>query len=76
MTLDANSEFAISQCDSVAWSCRGRYAIVSFGGKEEEDSILDRSIIQVWDQRKRKVIQKFGSRQSNLQLENFTFVIV
>jgi WD40 repeat protein len=49
--LDASSEISISQCDSIEWSCRGRYAVVAFGGKEDEDSILDRSIIYVWDQR-------------------------
>ena len=74
-TLRGSDIFSISQWDSIIWSCRGRYAIAAFGGKEEEDSILDQSIIYVWDQRKQRVIHKFGSKESNITLQNFTFVL-
>lgn len=74
-TLQANSEMAISQCDCVSWSCRGRYAIVTFGGKDDDDSTIDRSIIYVWDQKKREVVREFGPRNSGMELVNFTFVL-
>jgi WD40 repeat protein len=73
--LSPASEMQVCQCDSLQWSCRGRYAIASFGGKEEEESILDKSIIYVWDNHKNKILHKFGSKGSNIVLENFTFVI-
>lgn len=74
-TLKGSEMFSISQWDSIIWSWRGRYAIAAFGGKEEEDSILDQSVIYVWDQRKQKVIHRFGSKDSNVTLQNFTFVL-
>ena len=66
---------SICQCDSIEWSCRGRYAIFSFGGKEDEDGNSDKSVIYVWDQRKQDMIRKFGSPESGIVLENFTFVL-
>jgi WD40 repeat protein len=73
--FDGSEELAICQCDAIEWSCRGRYAIFSFGGKEDEESLNDRSMIYIWDQRKREIIRKIGSKNSGITLDNFTFVL-
>ncbi|CAI2386780.1 unnamed protein product [Moneuplotes crassus] len=73
-TIDGSSEFSISQCDSVEWSYRGRYALASFGGKEERSN-NEKSIIYIWDQRKQEIIHKLGSKASGIVLENYTFVL-
>ena len=73
-TIDGSSEFSICQCDSIQWSWRGSYAVVAFGGKDQ-DSNNDKSVIYVWDQQKEKVIHKLGSKESGISLENFTLVL-
>jgi WD40 repeat protein len=73
-TIDGGFEFSMSQCDSVDWSNRGRYALASFGGKEEKSNI-EKSIIYVWDQRRQEIIYKLGSKASGIVLENYTFVL-
>jgi WD40 repeat protein len=73
--LSVTNELTIGQCDSLKWSCRSRYAIAAFGGKENDDSTIEKSIIYVWDQKRRAILRKFGGNGSSIQLENFTFVL-
>lgn len=56
------------------WSYRGRYALASFGGKEERSN-NEKSIIYIWDQRRQEIIHKLGSKASGIVLENYTFVL-
>jgi WD40 repeat protein len=39
--IDCSREYAICQCVSAKWSWRGRYALATFGGKEEDDDAND-----------------------------------
>lgn len=36
---------------------------------------MERSVIYIWDHKKKTVIWRLGCKNSNLVLENFTFVI-
>lgn len=73
--LSFGNELQLGEWDSLKWSWRSRYAIAAFGGKETEDSTTEKSIMWVWDNRKKKIIRRYGFANSRHSLDNYIFAL-
>ncbi|CDW76602.1 UNKNOWN [Stylonychia lemnae] len=63
------------QCDCIAWSVHGRYAICALSGKIDLDNQShDQSFIKIWDSYTNTIIEDIGEK-NGLKLMNFSFVL-
>lgn len=63
------------QCDSLTWSCHGRYAICGLSGKVEvNDTSQDAGIIKIWDSFTNKTIHDIA-KDNGVKLTNYSFVL-